>query len=139
MELSEIMDGFAGECAAGEAVAGEDGSYAFDIDETRVTFSATEDGAGLLTQAEVGLLPADGREKLFRTILESSGFDNVSFALEPGGDVLCLQRADDLDGLDLPQFTANLEAILDGVGHARALLAEYAETLPDEEAQTLQT
>ena len=129
------MDGFADECAAGEAVAGADGTYAFDIDGARVTFSETEGGAGMLTQAEVAYLPDDGREKFCRTILEATGFDNLSFALEPGGDVLYLQRADDLDGLDLPQFTANLEALLDGVEHARALIAEYDETVPDEDAR----
>lgn len=126
MELKEIMERFAGECAAGEAIAEADGSYAFDIDETRVTFSATEDGAVLLTRAEVGLLPFDGREKFCRTLLESSGFDNVSFALRPGGGVLFLQRADDLDGLELPQLMANLESIVDGADRTRVLMEEYA-------------
>lgn len=126
MELKEIMERFAGECEAGEAIAEADGSYAFDIDGMRVTFSATEDGKGLLTRAEVGLLPADGREKFCRTILESSGFDNVSFALQPGGGVLFLQRLDDLDGLELPQFGTNLETLVDGADRIRALMAEYA-------------
>lgn len=126
MELKEIVEGFAAECAAGEPVAEADGSYVFDIDVTRVTFSATEDGAGLLTRAEVGLLPFDGREKFCRTLLESPGFDNVSFALEPGGSVLFLQRVDDLDGLELSQFMANLDSLVNGVDGTRALMAQYA-------------
>lgn len=134
MELKDIIKAFADDFGTGELRADASGAYAFDIDDFRVSFSETADGRSVLMRAEIAELPATGRERLLRTLLESFGSRTAVCSLEPGGERLFLQRTDALDGLDLGRLEANLESFVNELQAWRDLISDYAAVADEQEA-----
>lgn len=133
-ELKDIIAAFADDFGTGEVRADASGAYEFDIDDFRVSFSATEDCRSVLMRTEVADLPDSGRERLLRILLESFGSRTAVCSLKPGGRGLCLQRTDALDGLDLGRFESNLESFVNAARSLRGLISDYADVAGEQAA-----
>ena len=124
--VDDLIAAFAGERGVEGVRPDASGAYVLGFDDTRVTFAAANGGTVLLKHAAIDDLPDDGCEEFCRALLGSPECGGATFALEPGGDTLYLQRVDDPDGLDLAGFKANLNGFLELVERTRGLIATYA-------------
>lgn len=125
VKIDEIIAGFADKTGVAEGGPSVRGSYAFEFDGMRVDFASSADGASLVMLAAIGTPPDEGREELYRAILEAHGSDNTSVSLRPADGRLFLRRAVDLDGLDVAGFESALEEFLALLEEWRGLVAAY--------------
>lgn len=126
MELREIMEAFAGETGISGIEADENGAYHFSIDEIGVMFETDETGARLGMFAEVGELPAEGREVVYRAMLESmSTSDGLVLSIPHGTDRVVLSRADPLESTDYAAFKNRLEGLVNAAEGWRRNIADF--------------
>lgn len=134
MEISELMKKFTDVVGIDAIEPDDNGAYHFEIDGMVVSFAERKDTRELLTVAEVGEPPPDGRELLYRTLLESAflgeGTDGAAFSIERGSGQVCLHRADPLDLMDLDRFRGMLERFVNVLENWRRLVADFRETAP---------
>ena len=116
MELEEIMKAFAGEIGIEGVAADAEGAYHFDIDGIGVMFATSGDGVRLGMFAVIGEPPREGREVVYRALLEamSPGVtgDGLKFSILRGTDRVVLHRTDPLATTDYPVFKARLENLV---------------------------
>ena len=116
MELEEIMKAFAAETGIEGVTADADGAYHFDIDGIGVMFATSGDGVRLGMFAVIGEPPCEGREVVYRALLEamSPGVtgDGLKFSILRGTDRVVLHRTDPLATTDYPVFKARLENLV---------------------------
>lgn len=128
MDIGEIMETFGRERGIGGLVPDEDGTYALDIDGMSVAFAEVE-GDRLVTWSEVCEPQPEGREHLFRALLEGmfmgEGTGGASFSVERGSGKVCLHRIDALGALDLPSFKGMLEKFVNVLEEWRRLVADF--------------
>ena len=132
MELEEIMAQFA-ETAGLEKGFGADadGVYRLRIDEMPVSVSPAGDGHFALF-APVGEPPPDavaGRERLYRTLLESAhlgrGTASASFSIDAESGNICLQRLESTAALDLEGFRQLLGNFVNTLVEWRRIVADF--------------
>ena len=134
MGLKEIMEAFAAEAGLQGVAADGDGAYALSIDEMVVSFAEDREAGRLVTFAEVGAPPAEGRERFYRLLLEAmyrgEATGGATFSVPPDSDLICLQRFDSLESMDLVGFKAMLESFVNVLEDWRKALADFRDVFP---------
>ena len=129
MELEEIMKAFAAETGIEGVAADANGAYNFDIDGIGVMFTTVGDGVRLGMFAVIGEPPREGREIVYRTLLEamSPGVteDGLTFSIPQGKDRIVLHRTDPLATTDYPAFKARLENLVNVAEDWRRNIADF--------------
>ena len=132
MEIKEIMEAFAARAGVTDFAPDEEGVYHFGFDDMRVTFA--EAGGRLLTLAEVGEVPPEGRERLYGVLLESMFLGGqtkgASFALDAETNLLYLQRFDALEALSHDGFRAMLEEFVHVLEDWRGIVSDFRDAAP---------
>lgn len=140
MEIADLMKKFTDAVGIDAIEPDDSGAYHFAIDNMVVVFAERKDSRELLTVAEVGEPPPDGRERLYRTLLESAflgeGTDGAAFSIERGSGQVCLHRADPLDLMDLDRFRGMLERFVNVLENWRRLVADYRAEVPEQARST---
>lgn len=97
----------------------EKGVCAFEVDGVVVFLQNLEENEMLLMHADLGQLPPEGREKLYRTMLEANhlyrGTSGATLSCERNNEHFQLQRHDWLQRLDEQTFFTLLDNFLDTV------------------------
>lgn len=132
MELEEIMKQFAVTAGLGEGFGADaDGAYRLLIDEMPVSVCPAGDGH-LALFAPVGEPPPDavaGRERLYRTLLESAhlgrGTASASFSIDAETGGICLQRREGTATLDLEGFRQLLGNFVNALVEWRRIVADF--------------
>ena len=128
MKLNEIISMFCTEFGVEGVQPDEGGAYALAIDDMTLSF-AESDGV-LVTAADVGELPAEGRERLYRLMLTAMhGIDAAAdavFSVDDDRDMVILHRRDELSALTFEAFKARLERFVNRVEEWRGVLRDLA-------------
>ena len=131
MELKDLMEAFGAAFKIADLKPNDAGIYTVKIDEMKVSFASDPDSPRLVTWGEVGALPPEGREKLFRVLLESmymgKATGGATFCIDPETETLSIFRSDPLPLLDLETFSAMLEKFANVLGEWRKIVADYRE------------
>ena len=137
MDVEELMGGLAEIVGCGAIVPDENGVYRLDIDDMLVSFAEQKATGELLTMAEVGVPPPEGRERLYRALLEAAflgeGTGGAAFSVDPESESVCLHRADRLADMDLERFRSGIERFVNVLESWRNLLADFSEVAPAQE------
>ena len=152
MEFKELIGQFAAELGITDAVADETGIFHFAIDDMTVSFEADDETGRMATSAKVGELPPEGREQLYRMMLEAmfrgEGTDGALLSIAHDSDTIYLHRIDSLADLDLDRFMAMLERFVNALEEWSKLLVDFREVIPtieraaaaaEEERRTLES
>ena len=108
MELNEIISLFCTEFGVDGVQPDEGGAYALAIDGIEVAFAEC-DGV-LVMAADIGKLPAECRERLYRLMLTAMhGAEGTMFSVDDERDTAVLHRRDELSSLTFEAFKARLE------------------------------
>ena len=136
MELKDLMEAFAAAFGIADLKPDDAGVYNVKIDEMKVSFVADSDLPRLVTWGEVGELPPEGREKLYRVLLESmymgKATGGATFSIEEGTDKLVFHRTDPLDTLDFEAFAAMLDTFVNILEKWRGILANFSVVADDQ-------
>lgn len=129
------MDGFAAEAGLAESLPADDANgYTLEIDGMAVSFREASEGLELLTTAEVGDLPDEGAEQVYRLLMEAMFRDGRSggtiFSLEPGTKRIWAHRRDFLVKMDCEGFQAMLGQFIDGLEEWKRLVSGLFDLAP---------
>lgn len=143
MDLDEIMAAFAAESGIKGLSADEDGTYSLSIDDMSVSFMEIPETGRLATLAKVCDLPSEGRESLYRVMMEAMFMGRATggamFSVEPEGDAVFLQRVDPLAVMDPDGFKAMLEQFVNVLEEWRKLVVDFREVAPKLESVRQET
>lgn len=136
MEYGELMADFVGKLGLDGAEPDAEGAWHFEFDGMSVSFLEVAETGELLTWADVGEPPPEGRERLYRTLLGAmfmgEGTLGASFSIARDDGRICLHRVDLLAGLDFDRFMANLERFVNVLEEWRGILADFREVAPEQ-------
>lgn len=136
MELKDLMEAFATAFKIVDLKPDDTGIYNVKIDEMKVSFATDPDVPRLVTWGEVGELPPEGREKLFRVLLESmymgKATGGATFSIEEGTDKLIFHRIDLLDTLDVESFATMLDRFVNILEKWRGILVNFSLVAADQ-------
>lgn len=137
MRFEELIRAFVAETGIdAEIPAGLD-ECCFTIDGMEVFLQQPEGTTSLITSAEVGEFPTEGREASYRLLLESMFKDERSggaiFSLEPGTDRVWVHRRDSLSDLDQQGFREMLGRFVDGLEGWRRIAEGIGLIAPEQE------
>ena len=136
MELKDLMEGLAAEAGMDGVAPDDGGAYHLGIDGMRI--SLLEAGGRLALWADVGEPPPEGRERLFRTLLESSfmgeGSGGAAFAIDAKSGRVVLQRIETSGSLDLAGFKSMLEKFVNVLETWRKTVADFRDVAPSLDA-----
>lgn len=131
MDFDEIIEQFAAAAGLEGFRADDDGVYRLLIDGMPVSACPADDGHIALF-APVGEPPPDavaGRERLYRTLLESAhlgrGTASASFSIDAETGEIYLQRLESAAGLDCEGFKLLLENFVDVLAEWRRIVADF--------------
>ena len=134
MEFKELIGQFAREVGITDAVTDEAGAFRFAIDDMTVSFEANETVGELATYAQVGELPPEGREQLYRLMMEAmfrgEGTDGATLSIAHDSDTVYLHRYDSLAVLDLERFKSILERFVNALEEWRKMLVDFRAVIP---------
>lgn len=134
MEFKELMGQFAATVGITDASADEMGAFHFAIDDMTVSLEADEMSGEMVTYAQVGELPPEGREHLYRLMMESmfrgEGTDGATLSIAHDSDTVYLHRIDPLAVLDIEKFKSNLERFVNALEAWRNQLVDFCEVIP---------
>ena len=134
MEFKELMGQFAAASGVTDAAADEMGAWHFSIDDMTVSFEADDMSGEMATYAEVGELPPEGREQLYRLMLESmfqgEGTDGATLSIAHDSDTVYLHRINPLAILDLESFKSMLERFVNVLEECGKMLDEFRAVIP---------
>lgn len=129
MEFKSIIMEFAKAAQVDRIDPDEDGCYRFKIDEMMVTFSEVVQSNDLFMWAEVGELPPEGREPLYRVLLEALYMGRAtggsSLSIDPESEKVLLHRSDPLSAMDFERFKAVLERFVNVLEFWRRTLVDF--------------
>ncbi|MCQ2394921.1 MAG: type III secretion system chaperone [Kiritimatiellae bacterium] len=129
MEFKKLMADFAAAARIDRIDPDEDGCYRFEIDGMVVTFSEVLESDELLTWAEAGELPPEGRETLYRTLLEALYMGRATggsvLSVDPESGMVCLHRSDPLTAMDFERFKEALQKFVNVLEFWRRTLADF--------------
>ena len=136
MELKDLMEAFGAAFGLANLKPDETGIYNVKIDDMKVSFASDPDSPRLVTWGEVGELPPEGREKLYRVLLESmymgKATGGATFSIEEGTDKLVFHRTDPLVTLDFEAFAAMLDTFVNILEKWRGILANFSAVAADQ-------
>ena len=134
MELKEIMAAFGAEIGIADLSADEDGVYAVDIDGMIVSFAEDREGGRLVTFAEIGEPPQEGREHIYRLLLETmhqgGETGGATFTVSPDSGTVCLRRSDPLESMTPAGFATMLEAFVNALEDWREAIVDFRDVGP---------
>lgn len=120
MEFKELMEDFARRIGLGELKAGEDGTYAFEVDGMELTVTEIPARNAALLLAQVGELPTEAREDLLKLLMRANftgrGTQGATLSMDPEGDGVFLHRTLSLPAIDCDGFCAAFERFVNTVG-----------------------
>lgn len=129
MEFTELMQGFAAKVGIDGLPMTEDGVCRVEIDGMAVSFLEVPETRQLVTWAEVGEPPPEGRERLYRVLMESMYMGKATcgstFSIDSESGLVHLFRLDPLPLLDLDTFTSMLEKFVNVLEEWRKIVTEY--------------
>lgn len=129
MELDEIMKAFDAEIGIESVPADEDGAYHLQIDGIGVMVMTIGEGRQLGMFAEIGDPPAEGREILYRAMLESmapgGGCEGMTFSILHNSGRIALSRTDPLADTDYAAFRERLEKLVNTAEDWRRNIADF--------------
>ena len=129
MEFKKLMADFAAAARVDRIDPDEDGCYRFEIDGMVVTLSEVVQSGDLLMWAEVGELPPEGRETLYRTLLEALYMGRATggsvLSVDPESGMVCLHRGDPLAAMDFERFKEALQKFVNVLEFWRRTLADF--------------
>lgn len=134
MELKDIMEAFAAEVGVTEVAPDDAGVYHLEFDGMGVSFATADDR--LVTWAEVGEIPSEGCERLYRALLEAmllgSLTKGASFAVDSETDRIFLQRLDALAALSPEGFRKMIETFVNVLETWRKVVSDFQEVAPEQ-------
>lgn len=129
MELKELMEGLAAACGITGVAEDNDGMYRLGIDDMEVSFTSIAESAQLVVWAEVCEMPPEGRERLYRVMMESmfmgQATGGAAFSIDPESGKVYLQRIEFLSALDVESFTTLLEKFVNVLEQWRAIISDF--------------
>lgn len=129
MELKELMDGLAAACGVLDVKPDAEGAYHLGIDDMTVSFMSLDESGQLVVWAEVCEPPPEGRERLYRTLMESMFLGRATgggaFSIEPESGKVYLQRVEFLSALDVESFVGIVEKFVNVLEGWRKIIANY--------------
>ena len=135
MEFDELMKGFAAKAGVTNFAPDADGVYQVEIDDMGVAFAEVAETRQLLTWADVGEPPPDGRERLYSVLLEATNLGKATggatFSLDPETGRVRLFRLDPLPFLDQETFVATLEKFVNVLERWRKVVADFSDSASD--------
>ena len=135
MELKEIMAAFGVETGLTGLEPDAEGGVHLDIDDMTVSFVEETETGRLLTWAEVGEPPPEGKDLLNRILLEAMFPGRESgeavFSLDRESGKLHLHRHDALALMDLDGFKAMLEGFVNALETWKNTIADFRKAAPD--------
>lgn len=129
MELKELMAAFAAETGAPGCAPDENGAYNLAIDDIAMMIEPYGDGSICAFNADLGEPPAEGREQVYRALLEASfpqdGGMGATLSLNAGNGRICLRRVEPIGTADYEAFKKALEAFVNAAEDWRRKLADF--------------
>lgn len=134
MEYVELLNAFAAAHGLNPVKPDEDGVCRFEIDGFPVAFMEIPERNEMCTWAIVGEIPAEGRERLYQSLLESmflgQGTCGGVFSLERESGRIFLQRVDSLQALDPAKFESVLEGFANVLVQWSGIVSDYRAAAP---------
>ena len=138
MELKKLIDGF----GAANGIIGlrpdEDGVYSMSVDDMVVSVMEVAEGGRLVIWSVVGELPPEGRERLYRVMLEAMFAGQATggcvFSIAPETGTVVLQRSEFLAAIDDTVFAGLLETFVNALEDWRKFVAGFRDATPELEA-----
>ena len=129
MDFAELIDKFGAQLGVEGLKLDGDGICRIDVDGMVIAFREIPEGNEVITWAEVGEPPPEGRERLYQVLLESmfmgQGTAGCLFSYERDSGKLFLHRTDSLVLLDDRRFVQNLESFVNLLDMWRRLIADF--------------
>lgn len=136
MSLEELMEKFAEDFGVENVADDGRGVWSLDVDGMIVSFAEQKATGEMLVLADVGEVPQEGRERLYRTLLEASflgeGTAGAVLSVKPGSDSVCLHRIVTLAEMDVERFRTMLESFVNVLESWRKLIADFGKVADDQ-------
>ena len=129
MQFDELMAVFAEKVGLAGLGPDGDGAYHINVDDMVVSFGENRTSEEVLMLAEVGQPPPEGREQLFRKLLQAmkpgGAMDGLVFSCGERDDVILMHRRMSLPLLDAEGFMTGVETFVNQLELWRRLLADF--------------
>lgn len=139
MELQELMNGLAAACGMDGLAADADGAYRLNFDDMEVSFKSVG-SRQFVVWAEVCELPPEGRERLYRLLMEAMFLGQATggamFSIESKSGKVHLQRIEFLSALDVEAFNGLVEKFVNVLEEWRKIVADFRPVAEDLERKT---
>ena len=138
MKLKDIMAAFGAETQGPGPEADAEGVYHLEVDGQPLSVMEIAEVGRTVVWSRVGDLPPEGREALYRTILEAMApggdADDLILSVESESQSVYLHGLDDLEALDAAAFKARLAAFASFLGRWKSLVGDFrpSEDRPEE-------
>ena len=134
MEFKELIRSFGADVGIADLAPGPEGICTLNIDDMKVSFMEVPENNQLVTWATVGELPPEGRERLYRALIEAMFMGQATggavFSIQPNTEKLQLHRVDPLQLTDLASFKTMLENFANLLEQWRKLIVQYNAAAP---------
>lgn len=141
MELKELMEGLAAACGMDGLTADADGAYRLGFDDMEIAFKSVG-STQFAVWAEVCEMPPEGRERLYRMLMESmflgQATGGATFSIESKSGKVYLQRIEFLSALDVDAFNGLVEKFVNVLEEWRKIITDFrpvAEVLESKTAE----
>ena len=128
MDIRELMEAFGRDFGIEGFAADADEIYTLCIDGMNVSFAEIA-GGRLATWAEVCEPPPEGREHLYRTLMEAmfmgEGTGGAAFSIDRETGKVYLHRFDAMAALDIQSFKTMLEGFVNVLEEWRGLITDF--------------
>lgn len=129
MELRELMGGLAAACGIDGMATDDDGVYNLSVDDMTVSIMSLDESGQLVIWAEVCEPPPEGRECLYRLLMQSmfmgQATDGAMFSIESESGKVYLQRIEFLSALDVESFTGLVEKFVNVLERWRKIIVDF--------------
>lgn len=135
MEFDELMKGFGAEVGIKDFGPDENGVFALVIDDMNVEFEEVPGSNQFVIRSAVGELPPEGRERLYRTLLDAMYMGEVTggacFSFIPDSNIVCLFRFVFLLQSDVSSFKKDLEKFVNTLEEWRRIVSAFSALSPE--------
>ena len=139
MELAELMTEFAEKFGVEGLSPDGEGVYRLDADGKSFAIADAEDGVHFVIWAEVGMVPHEGRERLYDTLLQAMhmGQQTSGAYFSIHEETIYLHQIESLADMSFERFKGFLEKFINTHETWLASIADFNSVLPEiaQEAQ----